>query len=964
MSGLVLSLLLALVPTLTGRVTDSTGMPVPRAQVRVMTDNGRVINTASDERGTFQLEVSGRFYLEIRQAGYRTVRTTSVQLSESDDVYEFEIPLLPGDSNDLEQIELQLDAVLDAQGSAEPAAREGLPRSDRLFGLRGGVNVSGIAEGSGQQWVAASGNVFTSSSVAAATGEAPEFSAELGDATGIDDALPAGQDAFHGDLHYFLRNDQFNARNFFDPPDRPIPPFKYHFFGTDFGGRLRDGSYFHAQYWGMRIRQSITRAARVPEPAWLRGDFSYLTAPLLDPETGLEFPGNQIPPDRLDPAALALARLYPAPNVPGSAGAVTPNYRGVGKLSTAADAFGFRLDHRLASADELFLEYQFDRDTTEDPFNLLSGITNLPSFGVRDALRTHSVRLHNTYIFSPVFVHQVRFSMNFLEQPRTIMGSTAFPAVLVTGLSNLGHAQNLPQVRRNRSFELLNDFSRQGAASVTKFGGTVRYFPFHASLDLYSRGQFQFTGGIFSGHPFANLLLGVPSNALRIEGDTARNFRTWTGSFYIQHDQALLPRFSINAGIRYDYQSPFTETDGMVSNFDSSTGQLVASPDRLYNRDRNNWGPRAGLSWRPFGDMLVRAGVGLFYDTLTVGDSLFLVGLNPPFVRFDVKDNGPVLPSFYLGDAFERAGATPRPSLFSSSRQLPNPYVQQWSLSVQQPLPGGLQADVSYLGQKGVRLRRQLDLNQPSPGPFDALSERRPFPEFRNIFQFETSASSIAHAGEARIARRFRAGLGFAASYRFSRSIDDATLISMLPQNSRDLRAERGLSDFHTKHRFGFSATYNLPAITVLRGWQIQAIGTKQSGTPLSAVTGTDVSGTGSPIVNRPDLVGNPNVSKPTPDRFFDPAAFRIPDGPRFGSSGRNVIIGPGIWSLDAALTRSVRLSDATRLQFRADAYNVLNHPNFVAPPSMQNFVDSSDFGALFVARSPRIAQFGLKFLW
>ena len=283
---------------------------------------------------------------------------------------------------------------------------------------------------------------------------------------------------------------------------------------------------------------------------------------------------------------------------------------------------------------------------------------------------------------------------------------------------------------------------------------------------------------------------------------------------------------------------------------------------------------------------------------------------------------------------------------------------------MQKPLPGDLQVDVSYLGQKGVRLRRQLNLNQPAPGPFEAVDERRPFPEFRNIFQFETSASSIAHAGEARITRRFRAGLGFAASYRFSRSIDDATLISMLPQNSRDLRAERGLSDFHTKHRFGFSATYNLPALSVLRGWQIQAIGTKQSGTPLSAVTGADVSGTGSPIVNRPDLVGNPNVSKPTPDRFFDPAAFRIPDEPRFGTSGRNIIIGPGIWSLDAALTRSFRLSDATRLQFRADAYNILNHPNFVAPPSMQNFVDSSDFGALFVARSPRIAQFGLQFLW
>jgi hypothetical protein len=133
---------------------------------------------------------------------------------------------------------------------------------------------------------------------------------------------------------------------------------------------------------------------------------------------------------------------------------------------------------------------------------------------------------------------------------------------------------------------------------------------------------------------------------------------------------------------------------------------------------------------------------------------------------------------------------------------------------------------------------------------------------------------------------------------------------------------------------------------------------------PLSAVLGADYAGTGSPIVNRPDLVGNPNVDNPTPLRFFDPRAFQPPPSGRFGTSGRNVITGPGSQTVDVSLTRAFRMSDFTRLQFRADAYNVLNHPNFVAPPSMQNFADSPDFGALFVARSPRIMQFGLKFLW
>ena len=146
--------------------------------------------------------------------------------------------------------------------------------------------------------MAQSGNVFTSSSIATTVAETSDFSAELGDTAGDDDALPAGDTTFHGNIHYFHRNNWFNARNFFDPPDTPIPPFKYHFFGGDAGGLLREGTYFYSQYWGLRIRQSITRAATVPDPVWLSGDFSSLAEALVDPETGFAFPRNRIPSSR------------------------------------------------------------------------------------------------------------------------------------------------------------------------------------------------------------------------------------------------------------------------------------------------------------------------------------------------------------------------------------------------------------------------------------------------------------------------------------------------------------------------------------------------------------------------------------------------------------------------------------------------------------------------------------------
>jgi outer membrane receptor protein involved in Fe transport len=950
-----------------GRVTDARGKAIPDATVRVQAE-GRTAETVTDSRGAYRIEASGVFRLEVQRTGYRTIRSSPASLpsAATEDVYQADVSLLPGSPEDIETVDLRLEEVgNDAETRDDAMAREGLPKADRLFGLRGGVNVTGIREGSGQQWLATTGSVFTSSSISTSVAGTSDFSAELGDTNVHNDALPAGDSTFHGNVHYFVRNDVFNAKNFFDQPDAPIPPFKYHFFGADSGGMIHDGTYFYSQYWGLRIGQSITRAATVPNPALLAGDFSSLPDPLINPQTGFPFKDNRIPADQISTEGRKLAALYPAPNVPN---ATIQNYRAVGKLQTAADAFGIRIDRRLASSDEVFLEFQFNRDTTNDPFNLLSGITNLPMFGVRDALSTQTLRLNNTHILSPVLVHQLRFSINYLKQPRTILnnGQGALPAILITGYSNIGHAANLPQERRNRSFELLSDFSWQHSTSQTKVGGVIRYFPFHAYLDLYNRGQYQFTGGIFSGNALANLLLGFPTNALRLTGNTTRSFRTWTTSFYVQHDWRALPRLSVNLGLRFDYQSPFREANGRVANFNETTGTMDVSPKSLYNTDARNFGPRFGLSWQPFRSVVARAGYGVFYDTLSAGDSLFLLGLNPPFVDFTVKNNGSVVPQFDLSNAFNDNTLAVQPSIFSTSRHLANPYLQQWNASIEFPVQELFVLNLSYFGQKGTRLRRQLNLNQPLPGPAESLDDRRPFPAFKNIFQFETSASSIAHAGELRMERRFRAGLGLVASYRFSRSIDDATLISMLPQNSHNLRVERGLSDFHMKHRLVFSGTYNLPGrrFAPIRAWQLQAIGTAQSGTPLSAIVSEDISGTGSPIVNRPNLIGNPNIGNITPAQFFDPKAFQIPAQGTFGNSGRNVIIGPGIWNVDTALSRTLRISDATRMQFRMDFYNVFNHPNFVAPPSMQNFLDSPDFGALFVARSPRIVQFGLKFLW
>ncbi len=941
---------------LSGTVTDASGTPIEMADVRLLLDGGRGLEAVTGSDGNFSFEIAEGFQLEVTRPGFRTVRTTSVSLTGGE-TFEIDFVLLVGDPSDVEVVELLLRDPVQFNEESTPLVRTDLPRSDRLFGLRGGLNVSGIAEGSSQQWIAASGSVFASSPSATALIEPSRLSAEYTSNMGVDDSLPPGGSGFGGNAYYFHLNEALNARNYFDLPDEPIPPFKYHFFGFELGGPLAERTFVFGRYWGLRIRQSVTRAATVPPPAWVTGNFSSLAEPVLDPETGFPFPGNRIPADRIHPDGATLGALFPAPNI---AGADIQNFRAVGSLRTVADAFGIRIDHRSTVSDETSFEYQFSRDTTQDPFNFVTGITNLPGFGVRDSLETHTLRISNAHVFTPALVHQASFSLGYLEQPRSIQGNEEYPAVIITGFSNVGQATNLPQQRRNRTLEFSNGVSWVHGRKTTQIGGSLRKFSFDAFMDLFSRGQFQFNADSFSRNSFANLLLGLPANAIRIQGDTNRQFDTWTSGAYIQHLWSPRSGIDINVGLRYDFQTPFSETENRVTNF-STRGVLEVSPKQTYAVDANNWSPRIGVAWSPKADTVVRAGYGIFYDNLSVGDSLFLLGLNPPFVSFDVENNDPVLPRFDLGTVFRDSSSSIPPSVFSASPSLRNPYVQHWNLLIGHPLFSDYDVTLAYIGQKGTHLRRQVNVNQPTPGPVVTLDNRRPFAGFANIFQFETSASSTAHAADVTVVRRFAGGMGFGGSYRFARMIDDATLISILPQNSHDLKSERGLADFHVKHRFSVNGTLDLP---FLDGWQVQGIGLFRSGTPLSAIVSSDVAGTGSPIVNRPNLIGDPRIDNPTPSRFFNTEAFAIAEPGAFGDSGRNVIPGPGLANVDLALRKMFRLSDGFQMELRADFYNAFNHTNFIAPPTTQNFVDSPEFGALFVARSPRTIQMGLTLFW
>jgi hypothetical protein len=321
------------------------------------------------------------------------------------------------------------------------------------------------------------------------------------------------------------------------------------------------------------------------------------------------------------------------------------------------------------------------------------------------------------------------------------------------------------------------------------------------------------------------------------------------------------------------------------------------------------------------------------------------------------------------------------------------PYVQSYNFNVEQTLAEGTVLQVGYVGSKGNKLYRVRDINQALPGPADGLQQRRPFygvfPQFAGIYQLEASANSNYNAMQTVLRRRFSKGLTLFASYVWSHSIDDAsngfcscTAGVSLPQNSFDTRAEKAASSFDQRQRFTFNAVYDLDVISHLLhkwpsrltgGWQLSGVYTLASGVPITPfVNGASPSGSGESANDRPNLVGDPNNGPKRWDAWFNTAAFAPAPLGSFGNAGRNTIIGPRANSANFSVLKSTHIRERVNLQFRAEFFNLFNHPNLALPNVT---VNSSAFGTIAstvdVANGnplgdggPRLVQFAVKLLF
>jgi hypothetical protein len=831
----------------------------------------------------------------------------------------------------------------------------------------------------------------------------PTYSSEFGRTAGaqINVITRSGTNEFHGDVYEFHRNSAMDAKNAFDPPGE-IPLFRRNQFGLDLGGRIIDRTWFFAAYEGLRLRQSGTFTGRVPTPAMVSGNFAGTGIIIRDPRTGLPFDGNVIPPSRLDPIGSKLAADYPAPNAEGLRNFISNPVNTLDDDTVIA-----RVDRQLSDSNRILARFNFQNLHELQPVNLFSRTTIIPGYGrEQGATRFVTAGVSDTHTFTNNLLGEFRYGFNrwkldYLQQDRardvaSEVGLTGlsrkeidfgFPLLSMGGVyENLGSATNLPQQGPFDTHTVSTTMTYIRGPQSIKFGGDFKYFQSDFIFDSTARGSYTFTGR-YTGDPLADLLLGLPTQAVRglgRNGDTQFAFVSKGVSAFVQDDWRASDRLTLTLGLRYEYVVPTYEKQDRLTNFDFETGTVLLAGQNasrsMYAPDKTALAPRVGFAWDINGDgkTALRGGFGTFYEVTLINQTLNL-RLNPPWFSGDVAlgDGANVT----LGNAFNTlANITPNLSAFDTNYKMGR--VQQFSINLQRQLANNLVADVGFVGTRGDRLFRTVNYNQPAPAQ-GAVQARRPYPQFANMNTVASAAESEYNSLEARLEKRFSRGLSFLASYTLSKSMDHAsgsggTADSGVPQNSRDLAAEWGPSVFDVRNRFVLSSIYELPfgagrrwltagaAAAILGGWQVNGILTLQGGQPFTPVLGIDNSNTGQ-LQDRPNLVGDPYATggtcpqTRTADCWVNPAAFAQPAQFTFGDAGRNSLRGPGYKNVDLSLVKNARMGGARQLQFRIEAFNLLNTINYDNP---NRTALTPNFGKIFSAGPPRQVQLGLRFIY
>ena len=825
----------------------------------------------------------------------------------------------------------------------------------------------------------------------------------------------SGRQQIRGSVFYTVRNSAFDASPFsLNGQSDTKAAYAQNRFGFSLGGPLEIPKLFHSpntfffvNYNGNLSRNGVNLTGTVPTLAERAGDFSAVNSILFNPTTGLPFPGNRIP--QIGSIAQGLLSFIPAPNQPGTVN----NYRLIAAVPNNNQNLNARVNQTLSRRDQLSFGVNWQgRDSH-----------NLQNFGFIDPSNGGGVNANVNYRhtfgagmfqnFTGTFNRNTAQSIPFFANGANVAAALGIqgassdpinfgpPTLTFTNFGSLTDGSPSQSAITNFGFtEALA--IRRGKHNWT-FGGGMTHYIRNTLTDANGRGTFNFTGLATSqlnanGQPvtgtgldFADFLIGLPqSNSIRY-GSSSTYFRTNAFNVFAQDDYRVLNNLTLNIGLRYEYFAPWHEKYGRIANLDIAPGFTavsVATPSQpgaytgafsngLLNPDRNNFGPRAALAWKPWSgkNRIVRVGYGIYYNPGIYDQFTARLSAQPPFAQSTTVNTSVLNPlTLASGLTVTPAGKTIL-NTFAVDRNYRTMYAQTWNVGFQSELPGALVGEISYLGTKGTRLDIQEMPNQAAPGSVLTAEQRLAIGNATGFTYDTPVGNSIYHALQTRLNRRFRRGLSANLQYTFAKSIDNSSTLggagNTVAQNFFNLAAERGLSSFDRRHNFAVNYVMQSPVgsngllaskkllETTLKDWTLSGSLTLQTGAPLTArVLGnqSDIAGTGTIGSGRAQATGLPVDSG---SGFFNLAAFTTPLPGQYGNAGRNTITGPGAFSMNLSLQRTITLRERLRLQFRVDANNLTNHVNI---SSIGTVVNSLTYGVPLSAGSMRSLSATLRF--
>jgi hypothetical protein len=807
--------------TLLGTVKDGTGAAVPGASVTITNaDTGFTRTVQADAQGEYSAPQipTGTYAVKGELTGFKTITLSNVHVGVDQKV-RIDLKLEVGGVAEAITVEAETPLVQtnssDLSVTVEGKTIETLPLNGRNF-VALTRTIPGVVRGNPGSNIDGAGSLaWRASASFSANGQRPRdnnylldgvdnnetwlqtvvifpsvdaldefklqtstYSAEFGRSMGgvVNLQIKSGSNRFRGSAYEFLRNDKFDANNWFNNrAGRAKPDFSQHQFGGTLGGPIiKDKTFFFTDYQGMRIKQDVTFLSTVPSMLMRQGNFSEINRPIYDPLTGQPFPGNIIPQSRWDPAAANVLRdLIPEPNTAGSRNAVGQtinNYLRNPRQSREDNQFDVKIDHALSQSNRFFVRYSFQKTHRDQPATLPHGDAGT-TFGAGDGnIKAQSFAFNDTHTFNPRWLNEVRVGYSYIEflmtpidygknlaQAAGIPGINLNPVTSAMtqiqfqegGSRNLGSNGNQPLITNLGNLQIYDNVTHIRGRHTWKVGGSVTFRSREVLNADTIVGQFFFSqnqtsncAGVASGctvnantgFDVASFLLGTARRKNRaLFSDQTYTERRPEWAAYIQDDFRATSRLTLNMGLRWDMFVPWVEDDDRQSNFDPSTGLfVVASPNAVINgvkvgRHLQTWGkkdfgPRFGFAYDLSGDgrTTVRGGVGVFWNW-GVGGTSSSKATNPPFLQTtDLQANAGAtnltlstgLPPPPPVDASLRPGGTTR-SVFDINYR--DQYATNWNVNFQKQLGRDYMVELAYVGSAGRQMTLKTDQNQAPP---------------------------------------------------------------------------------------------------------------------------------------------------------------------------------------------------------------------------------------------------------